>query len=106
MNRLAIRHFLPHFLRARFWGDCERWGLTVDDQDPCWFEWLNTHADFYIANQRKGIGTLVNDAGYRVMSNIDLIGQRTLEIGAGDIRICLIGLVCLLNTFSQMCPTI
>lgn len=86
MSRLAIRHFMPHFLRARLWGDRERWGLTVDEQDPCWQEWLNTYAAFYIANQREGIGTRVNDAGYRVMSAIDLSGKRVLEIGAGDIR--------------------
>lgn len=86
MTRLSIRHILPHFLRARLWGDRERWGLTVDEQDPCWQEWLDTYAAFYLANQREGIGTRVNDAGYRVMSAIDLSGKRVLEIGAGDIR--------------------
>lgn len=83
---LSIRHILPRFLRARLWGDRERWGLTVDQQDACWQEWLDTYADFYIANQREGIGTRVNDAGYRVMSAIDLSSKRVLEIGAGDIR--------------------
>ena len=86
MTRLAIRHILPSFLRAPLWGDRERWGLTVKEQDPCWQEWLDTYADFYLANQREGIGTRVNDAGYRVMSSIDLSGKRVLEIGAGDIR--------------------
>ena len=86
MTRLAIRHILPSFLRAPLWGDRERWGLTVNEQDPCWQEWLDTYADFYLANQREGIGTRVNDAGYRVMSSIDLSGKRVLEIGAGDIR--------------------
>jgi SAM-dependent methyltransferase len=86
MSRLAIRHLLPHALRAPLWGDRERWGLTVDEQDPCWREWLGTYADFYLANQREGIGTRVNDAGYRVMSSIDLSGKHVLEIGAGDIR--------------------
>ena len=86
MPRLAIRHLMPQFLRSRLWGDRKRWGLTVDEQDPCWQEWLNTYAAFYIANQREGLGTLVNDAGYRVMSAIDLSAKRVLEIGAGDIR--------------------
>ena len=86
MTRLAIRHILPRFLRAPLWGDRERWGLTVNEQDPCWREWLDTYADFYLANQREGIGTRVNDAGYRVRSSIDLSGKRVLEIGAGDIR--------------------
>jgi len=86
MTRLAIRDILPRFLRAPLWGDRERWGLAVDEQDPCWREWLATYAAFYLANQREGIGTRVNDAGYRVMSAIDLTGKRVLEIGAGDIR--------------------
>lgn len=86
MNSFYMRRFLPHFLRARLWGDRERWGLIVDEKDPCWQEWLDTYAAFYIANQREGIGTRVNDAGYRVMSAIDLSGKRVLEIGAGDIR--------------------
>ena len=86
MNRFAIRHFMPHFFRARLWGDRERWGLTADEKDSCWQEWLDTYPAFYIANQREGIGTRVNDAGYRVMSGIDLTGKRVLEIGAGDIR--------------------
>ena len=45
-----------------------------------------TYTEFYQANQRQGIGTRINDAGYTVMSNIDLTGKRILEIGAGDIR--------------------
>ena len=37
---------------------------------------------FYQQNQRKGIGAVVNDAGYEVMFGIDLEGKRVLEIGA------------------------
>ncbi len=47
---------------------------------------MDTYAAFYLANQREGIGTRVNAAGYCVMSAIDLTGKRVLEIGAGDIR--------------------
>ena len=86
MTHLAIRHLLPRAIRAPLWGDRERWGLVVDEQDPCWREWSATYTDFYLANQREGIGTRVNDAGYRVMSSIDLDDKRVLEIGAGDIR--------------------
>jgi SAM-dependent methyltransferase len=86
MNRIAIRRYLPRAIRAGLWGDRERWGLVADEQDPCWREWGKTYADFYLANQREGVGTRVNDAGYSVMSQIDLQGKRVLEIGAGDIR--------------------
>ncbi len=81
-----IRDWLPRALRAPLWGDRERWGLTVRPGDACWIEWEKTTLDFYAANQRAGVGTTINDAGYRVMSTIDLSGKRVLELGAGDIR--------------------
>jgi SAM-dependent methyltransferase len=81
-----IRNWLPRWLSSPLWGDRHRWGLRVDEHDACWKEWQNSYLDFYAANQRKGIGTIVNDAGYQVMSSIDLSGKRVLEIGPGDIR--------------------
>ena len=83
---MPVRDFLPHSLRTPLWGDRERWGLIPKLDDPCWQEWQHTYTDFYQANQREGIGTRVNDAGYAVMSSIDLSGKCVLEIGAGDIR--------------------
>ena len=83
---MPIRNILPKRIKAPLWGDRERWGLTPVPQDDCWEEWESTYTDFYQENQREGIGTQVNDAGYKVMSSIDLAGKRVLEIGAGDIR--------------------
>jgi SAM-dependent methyltransferase len=82
----AIRNWLPSALRILLWGNRERWGLKVNAEDICWKEWQKTYATFYAENQRAGIGTKINDAGYRVMSAIDLTGKQVLEIGAGDIR--------------------
>ncbi len=82
----AIRKWLPHSVSVPLWGDRKRWGLSVIAEDPCWQEWQRTYTDFYRANQREGVGTRVNDAGYQVMAGIDLTGKRILEIGAGDIR--------------------
>ena len=81
-----IRNYLPKFIRSPLWGDRERWGLIIDKNDSCWQEWQRTYGDFYTENQRQGIGTKVNDAGYSVMDKVDLSGKRVLEIGAGDIR--------------------
>jgi len=86
MPGLVIRETLPRALRIPLWGDRERWGLTVVPTDPCWSEWQRTYTEFYLANQREGIGTRVNDAGYQVMAQLDLTGKTVLEIGAGDIR--------------------
>lgn len=42
--------------------------------------------DCYQATQREGVGVMINDAGYKIMSRIDLSGKTVLEIGPGDIR--------------------
>ena len=83
---MPIRNILPRSMCAPLWGDRPRWGLTPSLDDPCWQKWQTAYTDFYKANQREGIGTRVNDAGYTAMSSIDLTGKRVLEIGAGDIR--------------------
>ena len=86
MPAFALRNWLPKSLRSPLWGDREKWGLTINVDDPCWQQWQQTYSEFYGATQREGIGTQVNDAGYRVMAHIDLMGKRVLEIGGGDIR--------------------
>ena len=83
---MPIKNILPHCLSKPLWGDRARWGLTPNYDDPCWQQWQSVYSEFYQANQREGIGTRVNDAGYAVMSTIDMAGKRVLEIGAGDIR--------------------
>jgi SAM-dependent methyltransferase len=77
---------MPGFLKHRLWGDRGRWGLEIDESDRDWQEWLTAYQGFYKANQRSGFGEVVNEAGYKVMSGLDLGGKRVLEIGAGDIR--------------------
>ncbi len=83
---IKIRNIVPGFLSARLWGDRKRFGLVPQGDDPCWREWQSMYLDFYEDNQREGIGAIVNDAGYRVMSEVDLDGKTVLEIGPGDIR--------------------
>jgi SAM-dependent methyltransferase len=83
---LKSRIIMPKLFKKVLWGDRERWGLIIKEEDPCWKEWQNKYSDFYIQNQREGIGTYVNDAGYAIMNDINLDGKRVLEIGAGDIR--------------------
>lgn len=86
MLRFAVRNLLPQWLKKPLWGDRKKWGLAPDVTDSCWRKWEHTYLDFYAANQRTGVGTVVNDAGYRVMSWIEMEGKRVLEIGPGDIR--------------------
>ena len=42
-------------------------GLEIDYSDPCWSKWEDEKLKFYQQNQRRGIGAVVNDAGYKVM---------------------------------------
>lgn len=86
MLKFVVREWLPQMLRSPLWGDRERWGLTIQEEDACWKQWGTSYIDFYTANQREGIGATVNDAGYRVMSQVDLTEKRVLEVGPGDIR--------------------
>ncbi len=86
MFRFALRNWLPNKLCIPLWGDRVRWGLSIDEADPCWKLWQKAYGDFYQENQREGVGTRINDAGYSVMSQIDMTGKTVLEIGAGDIR--------------------
>ncbi len=86
MCRTMIREWLPQYVRARLWGDRRKWGLTILPDDPCWVEWEQSQNDFYMETQRRGVGTLVNDAGYTVMRNIQFSEKTVLEIGPGDIR--------------------
>ena len=86
MKKPAIRNILPPDLSTRLWGDRKRWGFEIDPNDSCWQEWQEKYLAFYQANQREGVGTRINDAGYRIMSILELEGQSILEIGPGDIR--------------------
>lgn len=80
------RSCMPRKWRVALWGDRDRWPTPPDRNDPMWQEWQTTYGAFYEANQRQGVGQRVNDAGYRVMSRVDLDERVVLEIGPGDIR--------------------
>jgi len=85
MRYPTLGHRLPHLLSARLFGDRARFGLVAQADDSCWLEWQRAYLDFYFSTQRQSVGRVVNDAGYRVMTRIDLTGKQVLEIGPGDI---------------------
>jgi SAM-dependent methyltransferase len=85
-HRWLVRSVLPRRWSIALWGDRDRWGPVADRNDPMWHEWEASYGDFYDASQRQGVGRWVNDAGYRVLSQIDLSGRVMLEIGPGGIR--------------------
>lgn len=86
MAGFKIRNYLPRFLGNPLWGNRERWGLNVNPADAHWEKYQEALGAFYTATQRRGVGATVNDAGYRVISDIGFAGKVVLEVGAGDVR--------------------
>lgn len=85
MNYFTIGYRLPDFISTLLFGDRKQFGLTVNPNDPCWQEWQKIYLDFYYSNQKRSVGKIVNDAGYKIMSKIDMSEKKILEIGPGDI---------------------
>ena len=83
---MFARDLIPNFLSKKLWGDREKYGFKPVTQDPQWMEWQQIQLEFYKLNQRKGIGSIVNDSGYSVMAEIDLKDKCVLEFGPGDVR--------------------
>jgi SAM-dependent methyltransferase len=86
MNHFAIGHRLPRVLSVPLFGNRERFGLSIQPDDPCWKEWERTNLQFYYSTQKRSIGASVNNAGYTVMSDLNIDGKCVLEIGPGEIN--------------------
>jgi len=85
MKYFTFGYRMPRFFSAPLFGDRQRFGLTVKEGDACWEEWSKRYLDFYYNTQKQSVGEIVNNAGYKVLSQIDLAGKNVLEIGPGDI---------------------
>ncbi len=83
---MIARDLIPNFLSKKLWGDRLKYGIQPVIEDPQWIEWQERQLEFYKLNQRKGIGSFVNDSGYSVMDEIDLKEKCVLEFGPGDFR--------------------
>jgi len=79
----SLGHHLPDFLSKPLFGDRRRFGLVADENDPDWKEWKVFYIQFYQETQKKGLGKIVNDAGYKIINNISMAGKTVLEIGPG-----------------------
>ena len=74
---------IPRRWRVPLFGDRERYGRVADPDDPMWQAWLREFSWIHEATQKRSIGKVVNDAGYRVLRRLDLEDKRVLEIGPG-----------------------
>lgn len=80
-----LSHHLPVWLFNPLFGDRKKFGTIADEKDPHWIEWQERIIDFYVANQKTGIGNVVNEAGYAVLKDQDFTGQIMVEIGPGSV---------------------
>jgi SAM-dependent methyltransferase len=79
----TIIRFLPSSFKIPLCGKRE-WSVGDRDvNDPDWLAWKADYMRFYTSQQKGGVGRVVNEAGYKIMSAIDLSGKRCLEIGPG-----------------------
>ena len=86
MKYFTIEKVLPKRTRAFLFGDRERFGLTPPPDDPCWIEWKRKYPYYYSLHQKRLISRIVQNAGYKVISNVDIDDKKILEIGAGNLN--------------------
>ena len=86
MRHISIGSRLPYFISRRLFGARREFGPVPREDDPCWQEWTRTAClAFYEATQKRSVGKVVNDAGYRILQRVALEGRKVLEIGPGHI---------------------
>jgi SAM-dependent methyltransferase len=79
----SITNLFPYSWRKKLFGDRQKYGYQIIENDSCWLEWKKRYHDFYLNTQKKGVGKIVNDAGYKILKNINLSELSILEIGPG-----------------------
>lgn len=79
----SITRYLPKGLQDSLCGKREWSKGTRNPEDSDWQAWHADSMQFYTSQQRGGIGKIVNEAGYKIISTLDLSGKRCLEIGPG-----------------------
>lgn len=79
----TLGYKLPHILSSILFGDRRRFGLAIHEDDLDWKEWQIFCMQFYQHTQKGGVGKTINNAGYEMLSKIDLADKHVLEVGAG-----------------------
>ena len=80
-----IGKFFPEKLNSVLFGNRNLYGTQVIEEDKDWKYWQKEYHNFYSATQKKGIGQLVNNQGYKILKNINFQDKKVLEIGPGSL---------------------
>lgn len=85
MKYKSLSNKLPYRIFSPLFGNRRKYGLEIINNDPCWSQWSEKYHDFYTNTQKKGVGSIINNAGYNVLKKINLDGLNVLEIGPGGL---------------------
>jgi SAM-dependent methyltransferase len=87
MNYFSIpKHFIPKPLSIKLFGNRGKFGKIPIENDQDWMNWERIASTFYSNSQKKGIGNVVNNAGYKNLKSFNFKDKKILEIGPGDIK--------------------
>jgi len=82
----AYGHKGPRFISNCLFGNRGKFGLTPDENDPAWIEWTAAYHLFYESTQKSGIGSTINNAGYKILRDVIFEGTRIIEVGPGGLN--------------------
>lgn len=80
-----IRKLLPKKIKNILFGDRDLYGLKVISDDEDWVEWLDFTQEFYLETQKKGVGNIINEYGYRILKEVSFEKKIIFEIGPGNL---------------------
>jgi ubiquinone/menaquinone biosynthesis C-methylase UbiE len=81
-----IYKILPNRIKIPLFGDRIKFGKTPSSNDDDWNQWVSSfYYTFYKETQKRGVSDLVNHAGYKILSKLNLTNKTVLEIGPGDL---------------------
>ena len=59
---IRIGKYLPSYFSTNYGATAKKYEKFPTKRDSCWLEWQQMQTEFYMANQRQGVGSVVNDS--------------------------------------------
>lgn len=80
-----LRKILPKKFNNILFGDRNFYGVRYIADDEDWIKWNKFYQNFYLNTQKKGVGNIVNEWGYKVLKKISLNKKIIFELGPGNL---------------------
>ena len=81
----SIGKYLPKWMQAPLFGKREWSKRPVPPNDPDMLAWQKAIPAFYVDTQRKGLGGVVNNAGYSILQCPEVTRGKYFELGPGSL---------------------